>query len=70
MTHIYEQLLRKINKQLLVKMRTTIKTERKQTFEIDDYQFYPIKTIDVEFANEKAAINFIPPPWFGNEVSN
>jgi len=45
MTHIYEQLLRKINKQPLVKMRTTIKTERKQIFDIDDYQFYPIKTM-------------------------
>lgn len=41
------------------------------TFELDVFSgdLAPLKLVEVEFSSREAADRFIPPPWFGKDVS-
>lgn len=51
------------------KIRTRIPINGNLVAELDVYQDIDLKVVEVEFENERAANEFIPPDWFGEEVT-
>jgi adenylate cyclase len=56
----------------LEKTRYEIPTTDGLTIELDQYEggLEGLATAEVEFASEDAADRFVPPPWFGPEVTD
>lgn len=66
----YNQLLQKDAIQL-VKTRKTIVIQDKE-FELDTYhnlKDWGMMTIEIEFKSEEEALSFVPPLWFGEDVT-
>ena len=66
----YEHLKEKIDGRLIVKKRYLIPFED-YTIELDIFgpPFAPLVLAEVEFPGEEEAKTFIPPDWFGKEVT-
>lgn len=56
--------------QIIRKIRTRIPLENNLVAELDVYQDIDLQVVEVEFKNELEANEFIPPQWFGEEVTN
>lgn len=67
----YEQLKTKIDGILISKTRYLIPLNQTLTIELDvfDGVYTGLYLAEVEFASEKDANNFIPPAWFGEDVT-
>jgi CYTH domain-containing protein len=39
-------------------------------YEVDIYDDYDFITVEVEFESEEEANNFVPPSWFGQDITN
>ena len=67
----YEHLKKKVDGRLITKKRYMIPYE-KYMIELDVFEgvHAPLIMAEVEFPNEKAATNYIPPEWFGEDVTN
>jgi len=67
----YENLLKKIETNKIVKRRYLIPLENDLTAELDIYyeDLLGFMNVEVEFKSVKDAKNFIPPHWFGQEVT-
>lgn len=44
--------------------------EQDLAYEVDIYDDYDFKTVEVEFESEEEANNFVPPSWFGQDITN
>lgn len=57
---------------MVEKVRYFIPLSSRYTAEFDVYQGYlnGLKTIEVEFKTEEEAKSFVPPVWFGEEITN
>ena len=67
----YEHLKQKIDGNLISKKRYLIPTDHDLTIELDVF-FAPFETFclaEVEFPTEEAANTFVPPDWFGKDVT-
>lgn len=67
----YEHLKQKIDGNLISKKRYLIPTDHDLTIELDVF-FAPFETLrlaEVEFPTEEAANTFVPPDWFGKDVT-
>ena len=67
----YEHLKQKIDGNLISKKRYLIPTDHALTIELDVF-FAPFETLclaEVEFPTEEAANTFVPPDWFGKDVT-
>ena len=55
----------------LEKVRYTLKWQRRK-IELDVYkkELAGLKVAEVEFKSRKQASDFLPPPWFGKEITN
>lgn len=67
----YEQLKSKIDGILLSKTRYLIPLDSKHTIELDVFDgiYKGLYLAEVEFETEEDANNFIPPAWFGKDVT-
>ena len=67
----YEQLKPKTDGYLISKTRYLIPLTDKYTIELDifDPPFAPLYMAEVEFASVEEAESFIPPEWFGEDVT-
>lgn len=67
----YEHLLTKIDGILISKNRYLIPLSDKLTAELDEFldSLEGLYYVEVEFETEKEALDFIPPTWFGKEVT-
>lgn len=65
---IYEQLMSGRNLIPLTKNRITAQWGER-TVEIDIYDQIHLTVLEVEFDSEDAALAFVPPAWFGKDVS-
>lgn len=67
----YLHLLNKIETPILTKKRYLVPIENNLTAEIDVYSgnLDGLKTIEVEFKSLEFAESFVPPYWFGKDVS-
>lgn len=67
----YEHMLPKIDGRLIEKSRYLIPLEGKLTAELDIFEgdLAPLIIIEVEFDSLDAANSFIPPEWFGEDVT-
>jgi len=70
----YYHLKEKIDGNLISKKRINIpftQNGTEYTIELDifDHPFSPLYLAEVEFLNEKEALSFIPPTWFGEDVT-
>ena len=52
------------------KTRTRIPLENKLIAELDVYHGIDLRVVEVEFKNKSEADAFIPPQWFGEEVTD
>jgi len=80
-TKIREEIETKINKafylenqdkmigHMISKTRTRIPLENNLFAELDVYYGINLRVVEVEFKNESEANKFIPPQWFGKEVT-
>ena len=68
----FEHMLPKIDGILIDKIRYLIPLEDGLTAELDIFQgsLAPLRIVEVEFDSEEAANAFIPPSWFGDDVTN
>ena len=68
----YEHLKEKVDDNLIIKTRYIIPLEDGHTGELDVFGgvLEGLYFIEVEFESEDAAQNFIPPDWFGENVSD
>lgn len=68
----YETLKSKIDGNLVIKDRYVIPLQDDLVAEMDIFRGHleGLKMVEVEFDNEDQAINFQPPEWFGNDVSD
>lgn len=66
---IYAQLLRSAGKVPLTKVRTTLQCGEHR-YEIDVYESIGLQVVEVEFPDLLAAGQFVPPDWFGEEISH
>lgn len=66
----YQDLTKRSITKLLCKVRTFTKIAEGQIAQIDSYNAYPFKTVEVEFDTQEAYDNFTPPEWFGEEVTD
>ena len=67
----YEHLKQKIDGNLISKKRYLIPTDHDLTIELDVF-FAPFETLclaEVEFPTEEDANTFVPPGWFGKDVT-
>lgn len=55
----------------IVKKRYFVPLDNNLTAELDIYEgeFLGFKNVEVEFHSEEAALDFIPPKWFGEDIS-
>lgn len=67
----YETLKAKIDGKLVVKDRYAIPIQDDLVAEMDIFKEHleGLKMVEVEFDNEDQALNFVPPEWFGKDVS-
>lgn len=67
----YEHLSQKIDGRLITKERYCIPFQEKYTIELDIFKgdLAPLVLAEVEFETEEQAISFLPPDWFGEEVT-
>jgi adenylate cyclase len=66
----YQQLTHKRNKKPLIKTRTTVlDVVDGRLIEIDEYPSFQLTVAEVEFTSIEEALSFVPPIWFGEEVS-
>ncbi len=67
----YLHLLPKIDGRLVQKKRYMIPLENGRMAELDIFQgdLAPLILVEVEFPDEKEAAEFLPPEWFGEDVT-
>lgn len=67
----YEHLLTKIDGRLIRKKRYMIPLSGRLTAELDIFEgeLAPLVLVEVEFSSEEAANSFLPPKWFGEDVT-
>ena len=67
----YEHMLPKIDGRLIEKSRYLIPLDGKLTAELDIFEgdLTPLIIVEVEFDSLDAANSFIPPEWFGEDVT-
>lgn len=67
----YEHLSKKIDGILIIKKRYLLPLSEGLTIELDIFEgsLAPLKLAEVEFPTEEAANAFIPPAWFGEDVT-
>lgn len=67
----YEHLKSKIDGYLITKERYNIPYDNHLTIELDYFlgDFSPLILVEVEFPDEDSANTFIPPDWFGKDVT-
>lgn len=67
----YEHLKEKIDGSLIVKKRYLIPLEAGLKAELDIFEgcLDGLMIVEVEFASEEMAGNFVPPEWFGEDVT-
>lgn len=65
---IYEQMIQTHGAVPLTKKRTTAAWGGIQ-IEIDDYDQIQMMVLEVEFESEEEARGFVPPDWFGKDIS-
>lgn len=63
----FEEILEKCNRKI-AKVRYYFK-ENDLTYEIDEYVGTALWTVEVEFKTEEKANEFVPPSWFGKDVT-
>ena len=68
----FEHMLPKIDRILIDKIRYLIPLEDGLTAELDIFQgaLAPLRIVEVEFDSVEAANAFLPPSWFGDDVTN
>ena len=68
----YRHLLAKADGNIITKTRYEIPEKDNLTIELDVFEgkFDGLLLADVEFASEEEALGYIPPEWFGEDVSN
>ena len=68
----YGHLLAKADGNIITKTRYEIPEKDNLTIELDVFegQFDGLLLAEVEFASEEEALGYIPPEWFGEDVSN
>lgn len=67
----YEHLKEKIDGRLISKTRYLIPHNQNLTIELDVFHndLAPLLLAEVEFPNEELALAFLPPTWFGEDVT-
>lgn len=67
----YEHLIPKVDGRLIKKRRYMIPLDDTLTAELDVFEgdLAPLILVEVEFSDESQALNFIPPDWFGEDVT-
>ena len=67
----FEHMLPKIDGILIDKIRYMIPLDEAHTAELDIFQgvLTPLRLVEVEFESIEAANAFIPPDWFGDDVT-
>ena len=67
----YEHLLTKIDGRLIQKKRYMIPLNNDLAAELDIFEgdLAPLILVEVEFSSEEAALAFVPPSWFGDNVT-
>lgn len=68
----YGHLLTKADGNIITKTRYEIPEKNNLTIELDVFEgkFDGLLLAEVEFASEEEALGYIPPEWFGEDVSN
>lgn len=68
----YGHLLAKTDGNIITKTRYEIPEKDNLTIELDVFEgkFGGLLLAEVEFASEEEALGYIPPEWFGEDVSN
>ena len=68
----YGHLLAKADGNIITKTRYEIPEKDNLTIELDAFEgkFDGLLLAEVEFASEEEALGYIPPEWFGEDVSN
>ncbi|MCI3920068.1 adenylate cyclase [Paenibacillus sp. TRM 82003] len=70
---LYDQVIERVGYKPLVKTRTACRLAEGNRFvdiEIDDYEQLRLLVAEVEFPDEASANAFVPPSWFGEEISS
>lgn len=67
----YQHLRAKADGILIHKIRYNIPFQEKYTIELDIFldELAPLQLAEVEFETEEEANAFVPPPWFGEDVT-
>lgn len=67
----YEHLKTKVDGHLISKKRYLIPLNTELTIELDVFEGYlaPLVLAEVEFPTEAMAMSFVPPEWFGEDVT-
>lgn len=67
----YRHLLTKIDGRLIKKNRYMIPLGNSLTIELDVFEgdLAPLLLAEVEFPDESSALSFVPPDWFGTDVT-
>lgn len=68
----FEHMLPKIDGILIDKVRYMIPLDEKHVAELDIFQgtLTPLRLVEVEFESIEEANEFVPPAWFGDDVTN
>lgn len=68
----FEHMLPKIDGILIDKIRYMIPLDEKHVAELDIFQgtLAPLRLVEVEFESIEEANVFVPPAWFGDDVTN
>ena len=68
----FEHMLPKIDGILIDKIRYMIPLDEKHVAELDIFQgtLAPLRLVEVEFESIEEANAFVPPEWFGDDVTN
>lgn len=67
----FDHLITKIDGILIQKRRYLIPLDEKHTIELDIFEgeLAPLQLAEVEFETEEEANSFVPPEWFGEDVT-
>ena len=67
----FDHLVTKIDGILIQKRRYLIPLDEKYTIELDIFEgeLAPLQLAEVEFESEEEANSFVPPEWFGEDVT-
>ena len=68
----YEHLIAKADGRIITKERYCIPYKDKYTIELDIFKgdLAPLILAEVEFETKEEAVSFLPPHWFGEDVTN